>query len=430
MKQESYTIFYSWQSDDSKARHLIDKALEDAVQRIKQENHIVIEIDKSTLNVPGMPEIIQTIKKKIDKCDIFLCDLTPIAKCKNEKDIIKNIPNANVLVELGYAMSALGGSYIIPLCHQGEFNVGNLPFDINHYKIGLFNSRNLDLVEPILEVVKYIRKNGSHRQMTEPYWISMVKLFVQRFSQIWSPKYDRKAHTIYQPSTIFFRERMCDAFPGKRGIVEYTSIRDITICLKQLLRSPIKFDCSAIDKYVTDPIWWFCDGDATSIDEFEHIGGRRFRFWLNEYIVSRIIAYVDNVRYYSNYVYVETIPDEPLSIYSKPSQECLDQGYYTQEYAEYKVCPFISKKITRHEYDDGCFKWCGKTIFLNGRANLRSRTMTPYSFIIAAKFSPYNCDAFDRTSMEKFSMLREGIISKTEFNEYMMSFQKSQNYDI
>ncbi len=432
MSQEIYTIFYSWQSDDGKSSQLIDNALSVAIEQIKQEHHIVVTIDKSTLDVAGMPNITQTIMEKIDKCDVFLCDLTPVVEYHvngNDGQKIKKVPNANVLIELGYAMSALGVHYIIPLCHQGNFDVENLPFDINHHSIKVFNSANIDLVEPILGVIGHIHKYGSHRQITEPYWISKVKIHVRRLCRTRNPQYDRNAHTISQLSTVFFRERMCNAFPGKRGIVEYRDTCNIIRCLKGLLSNPIKFDYQAMENCSRDPIWWFSGGEALPIDEFEHIGGRRIRLGINEYLVGRIIAYADSVRYYSNYVYVEIIPDKPFRIYPKPSQECLqncteEQFAYTQEYAKYEICPLITKKITRQEYDDGCFKWLGKVIYLKGRAKLRSRTITPYSFIIAAKFSPYNCSEFDRTSKENLELLRKRLISKETFNEYMMGFLK------
>lgn len=434
MSQEIYTIFYSWQSDDGKSSQLIDNALSVAIEQIKQEHHIVVTIDKSTLDVAGMPNITQTIMGKIDKCDVFLCDLTPVVEYHvngNDGQKIKKVPNANVLIELGYAMSALGVHYIIPLCHQGNFDVENLPFDINHHSIKVFNSANIDLVEPILGVIRHIHKYGSHRQITEPYWVSKVKVLVRQLYHKKKSKYDRSVDTISQPSTVLFRERMCNAFPGQRGVVEYRDTCSIIRCLKSLLRNPVKFNYRAMRNCSIDPVWWFSGGDALPIDEFEHIGGRRIRLGINEYLVGRIIAYADDARYYSNYVYVEIIPDKPLQIYPKPSQELLqnyieEQCAYTQEYAKYEICPLISKKITRHEYDDGCFTWFGKVVYLKGRAKLRSRTITPYSFIIAAKFSPYNCNEFNRTSEEKLELLRKGVVSKKSFNEYMMRFPKNQ----
>ena len=40
---------------------------------------IRLEIDHSTLGESGMPSIDQTILRKIDACDIFLADVTPVA---------------------------------------------------------------------------------------------------------------------------------------------------------------------------------------------------------------------------------------------------------------------------------------------------------------------------------------------------------------
>lgn len=124
MKKE-YTIFYSWQSDSKdKSRNIIDKALKQAVDALKKKYGVQVRIDHSTLGTAGMPSIDQTILRKIDACDIFICDLTPVVEYNkiegNGKQLTKQVPNPNVLIELGYAMSAIGVDYIIPVSHRGK----------------------------------------------------------------------------------------------------------------------------------------------------------------------------------------------------------------------------------------------------------------------------------------------------------------------
>lgn len=76
---KTYTVFYSWQSDTKDgSRKIIEKALSNAKQELREYEGISIEIDHSTLGKSGMPSIDQTILRKIDNCDIFLCDLTPV----------------------------------------------------------------------------------------------------------------------------------------------------------------------------------------------------------------------------------------------------------------------------------------------------------------------------------------------------------------
>ena len=81
-----YNIFYSWQSDTKDgSRKIIEKALSDAKMALLENKGISIEIDHSTLGECGMPSIDQTILRKIDNCDIFLCDLTPVVKYEKEE---------------------------------------------------------------------------------------------------------------------------------------------------------------------------------------------------------------------------------------------------------------------------------------------------------------------------------------------------------
>lgn len=66
-------IFYSWQSDIKPMKNLIQSALEKV--NLKDINVRSI-VDRDTVNIPGAPDIGDTIFKKIDNCDIFVADLT------------------------------------------------------------------------------------------------------------------------------------------------------------------------------------------------------------------------------------------------------------------------------------------------------------------------------------------------------------------
>ena len=116
-----YRLFFSWQSEDKKSRKTLDVALQNVVDTL-DDRGIRLEIDHSTLGESGMPSIDQTILRKIDACDIFLADVTPVTTYQkssgNGMQVSKDVPNPNVLLELGYAMSALGVGYVIIVAHQ------------------------------------------------------------------------------------------------------------------------------------------------------------------------------------------------------------------------------------------------------------------------------------------------------------------------
>ena len=78
------TAFYAWQSDTPEEcnRHFIRIALEDAAKRISADAIMGVDlrIDYDTEGVPGTPPITDTILDKIRECDIFIPDVTFVAR--------------------------------------------------------------------------------------------------------------------------------------------------------------------------------------------------------------------------------------------------------------------------------------------------------------------------------------------------------------
>lgn len=107
--------------------------------------------------------------------------------------------------------------------------------------------------------------------------------------------------------------------------------------------------------------------------------------------------------------------------------EIKDFGYVDEEYGVYKPYPFYWKKITKQEEDDGSTKIFGKLVKMDkDKVESRCRFLTDYNFIIAAKGSPFNCQAFDRTSEPYFRGLLEKTVTDEEFNEYLLRFPKKE----
>lgn len=86
-------------------------------------------LDHDMKGVHGDEDVVLTILRKIDKCDVFVADVTIVA----QTDEGKNIPNPNVLLELGYAYKAAGSGRIIKVINTayGDPKEG-LPFDLAH----------------------------------------------------------------------------------------------------------------------------------------------------------------------------------------------------------------------------------------------------------------------------------------------------------
>jgi hypothetical protein len=128
-------IFWSWQNDYAPnvcryfIRDALAKATEAAGRDLDLEDAERPALDHDTRNTPGMTDIIAAILKKIEGSAIFVADVTPVAKTADGKAL----PNPNVLIELGYAMHALGPDRMISVINTASgYEPDDLPFDIRH----------------------------------------------------------------------------------------------------------------------------------------------------------------------------------------------------------------------------------------------------------------------------------------------------------
>jgi hypothetical protein len=132
----AHKFFYAWQSErpNSVCRSFIREVLESISATLNQEGiDERIEIDSDTQGVPGTPEILPTILRKIEDDDVFIADLTMCSETKQDGKARRS-PNPNVMFEYGYALKAKTRDRII--CVMNTFYGGNdpseLPFDLRH----------------------------------------------------------------------------------------------------------------------------------------------------------------------------------------------------------------------------------------------------------------------------------------------------------
>jgi hypothetical protein len=141
-----FKIFYSWQSDIKAAanRTFIEKALQDAIKEIKSDDLLKVEpvIDRDTKDVSGSPDIVDSIFNKIDKCNLFVADVTIINSHIRPKKTNRLSPNPNVLVELGYALKILGFDRILLVQNVVFGEPKDLPFDLRSRKIISYTKTN------------------------------------------------------------------------------------------------------------------------------------------------------------------------------------------------------------------------------------------------------------------------------------------------
>lgn len=127
------SVFYSWQSDLPNAtnRGFIQQAVENAIKRVNRNYELIHapRLEQDTQGTPGIPAIAATILRKITGSAIFLADVSFTAKAFDSE---KLVPNANVMLELGYAIQTLGWNRMLLVMNTKYGDASHLPFDLRH----------------------------------------------------------------------------------------------------------------------------------------------------------------------------------------------------------------------------------------------------------------------------------------------------------
>jgi hypothetical protein len=137
MSADGFTVFYAWQSDSPSRdnRNFIESALESALKNIQRTGTIERSprLDKDTKDVPGIPDIASIILEKIRAADVFVADVSFVgttgAQATNANE---PLPNPNVMIELGYALSELGWERIALVINTATGSPDDLPFDLRN----------------------------------------------------------------------------------------------------------------------------------------------------------------------------------------------------------------------------------------------------------------------------------------------------------
>jgi hypothetical protein len=140
MPEDVFTLFYAWQSDTPSTvnRNFIEDAAQKALKRVAKSGILEASprLDKDTQDVPGIPDIANTILDKIQNASVFLADVTYSGKsCSTEHEepkVPKLLPNPNVMLEFGYALATLGANRIIHVLNTHYGDSRDLPFDLQN----------------------------------------------------------------------------------------------------------------------------------------------------------------------------------------------------------------------------------------------------------------------------------------------------------
>lgn len=125
-------IFYAWQSDRGSdcCSNFVRKALEAAIADLAPNYGEELILDSDTAGLAGSPRVTENILKKIRECDVFLGDLTFVAQTEGGKQL----PNPNVMIELGFARAVLDEQQIMLVMNEAFGGPKELPFDLAHLR--------------------------------------------------------------------------------------------------------------------------------------------------------------------------------------------------------------------------------------------------------------------------------------------------------
>jgi hypothetical protein len=204
----------------------------------------------------------------------------------------------------------------------------------------------------------------------------------------------------------FHNERFTEAFPGVRGLYEFSNPEQAVERLSILLKSPLKWVWDDSDGCVVaghTPLWWWRGMENMPIGHYSVTSPTEILLDVYELPIKRVVA-VNAGAYWQSFVYVETNAKPPIGLYESDAERDARIserfGYVHEEYGLYQ-----GRAVTRAEYDDGAAVIDGKPYRIPG-VQLRVRYLTPYNFVLAAHESPANNSKFDM----RFSQLMNGIL--------------------
>jgi hypothetical protein len=143
-------VFWSWQADTpgKTGRHFVREALAEAIAALKEPEDVeepsergtreALHLDHDRQGVPGSPDLVPTIFRKIDQAAVFVADVTLVAQMQDgapkggEASTPKKLINSNVAIEYGYAVRALGDESILMVQNTYYGDRAELPFDLKH----------------------------------------------------------------------------------------------------------------------------------------------------------------------------------------------------------------------------------------------------------------------------------------------------------
>lgn len=126
----TFPVFHSWQSDDKKARNVIERELDKALKAVGRETGVRFEKWKAARRAGAM-DIAAGILEDIERAECLVADISFINRQGGSKRKHRRlVPNPNVAVEVGWGAKALGWNRIVLVHNLDSGSVELAPFDL------------------------------------------------------------------------------------------------------------------------------------------------------------------------------------------------------------------------------------------------------------------------------------------------------------
>lgn len=256
---------------------------------------------------------------------------------------------------------------------------------------------SLALIEPA--ICKMLSRSPENR----PQSIQEVRDILNRTAaQIDSNKKQRDEINSVVGNLEKYDDILRECFPGKRGLIETVEDNKIEKLLNRLNEAGQKID-----------LWWTQGSSNMDIKNFSRLNDDTWLMDYTEIQIEKIWVFKNSYSLDHNFILLKTKAMPNFDIYN-------DEASTIREEAAW----FMGRYISREEYDDGVTEINGKTVWLNGKAQLRVRNLQPQYYFITTSSHPIGLFQNDSTVTAVYRKLIQTDKFETEDIEQLTKLKK------
>lgn len=227
----------------------------------------------------------------------------------------------------------------------------------------------------------------------------------------------------WNESTKFFHFEFGRAFPEIFESTRYTDKKEIQHRLAVLLNNP---RASGSSETAHDPIWVFRGHSGLPVFRYKIIDNNSCLLNNEELNISELFVFKSGA-YWQDFIYVMLNPSEQTGVNNLSDESIKKQieysGYAYEVYGLYR-----NRYISSTEVENGHYVADGKVHPITGKAEIRTRYLSKYSFFIAPKASPLNIHNHEaQKAIEKFCT--DNVNGKVSMDSFIEFYNRIERID-